>query len=280
MSQHVIAARQFFARYITASAGVSDTRIIRAFMTVAREDFLGPGPWHVNVDNGYILTETADPVVLYQNILIGLAPERMINNGEPSLHAKCLAVAAPRPHDRVIHVGAGTGYYTAILARLVGAEGQVDAYEIEHDIAERASHNLASFMNVRISTQSALTAALPVADVIYVNAGATHVPSAFLDAMAIGGRLVLPLTPNERLGCMLAVTRRSQTRFAARIFSAARFIHCVGARDDSQSISLAAALDAGGADRVRALRRDDPPDDSAWCIGADWWLSRDEPPAM
>jgi protein-L-isoaspartate(D-aspartate) O-methyltransferase len=56
----------------------------------------------------------------------------------------------------VIHVGAGTGYYTAILAHLVGPEGRVHAYEIEADIAARAAENLAGYPNVRVYAQSAL----------------------------------------------------------------------------------------------------------------------------
>jgi protein-L-isoaspartate(D-aspartate) O-methyltransferase len=271
----VTAARQFFARFITATVGVHNQRIANAFATVAREDFVGPGPWHICAGDGYILTESDDPVVLYQNILVGLAPERSINNGQPTLHAKSLAMAEPQPNDTVIHVGAGTGYYTAIFAELVGPGGTVNAYEIEQDLAARAKVNLAPYRNVQVRAQSALTSQLPSADVIYVCAGATHVPSEFLDALAIGGRLVLPLTPNQRLGCMLLVTRKSSTDFAAHIFSPAAFIPCSGARDDAQSKALAAALDAGGTDRVRTLRRDNP-DASAWCVGAGWWLSTQE----
>jgi protein-L-isoaspartate(D-aspartate) O-methyltransferase len=268
----VTAARQFFARFVTATVGVHNQRIVNAFATVAREDFVGPGPWHIFVGDGYIVTESDDPVVLYQNILVGLAPERSINNGQPTLHAKGLAMAEPQPNDRVVQVGAGTGYYTAIFAQLVGPGGTVNAYEIEQDLAARATVNLAPYPNVQVRAQSALAAQLPSADIIYVCAGATHVPAEFLDALAIGGRLVLPLTPNERLGCMLLVTRKSATDFAAHIFSTAAFIPCSGARDDAQSKALAAALDAGGTDRVRTLRRDHP-DASAWCVGAGWWLS-------
>jgi hypothetical protein len=124
--------------------------------------------------------------------------------------------------------------------------------------------------------QPGFSALRPVMDVVRIDIpGATHVPSEFPDALARGGRLVLPLTPNERLGCMLLVTRKSSTDFAAHIFSPAAFIPCIGARDDAQSTALAAALDAGGTDRVRTLRRDNP-DASAWCVGAGSWLSTQE----
>jgi protein-L-isoaspartate(D-aspartate) O-methyltransferase len=140
------AIRDFYSRLITASAGVTDERIVNAFATVPREDFVGRGPWRVDA-RGYISTGTDDPVVLYQNILVGLAPERRINHGEPTLHAKSIAMVNPHRGDTVIHIGAGTGYSTAILAQLVGPTGKVEAYEIEPDIAARAVSRLERFAN-------------------------------------------------------------------------------------------------------------------------------------
>jgi len=271
--------RRFFAQYVAANARVSDERIVAAFATVPREDYVGPGPWQIPVAEGYIATGTDDPTILYQDILIGLVPERGINNGEPTLHAKCIGAAGVHPGDVVIHIGAGTGYYTAILAHMAGRDGRVEAYEIEPDLARRAQSNLAALPNVRVRLQSALATALPTADVIYVCAGVTQVPALWLDALAIGGRLVLPLVPNERLGCMLRVTRATNEGFAARIFSPANFIPCVGARDEAQSRALAAALDGGGAENVRSLRRGSEPDGSAWWVGTDWWLSTAQPPS-
>jgi protein-L-isoaspartate(D-aspartate) O-methyltransferase len=221
-------------------------------------------------------SETDDPAILYQDIVVGLFPDRGINNGEPSLHAKCLGAALPSDGDLVVHVGAGTGYYTAIIANLVGRTGRVHAYEVQPDIARRATENLSGYTTVTVHAGSALEARLPPADVNYVSAGATHVPSAWLDALAHGGRLVLPLTPNERLGCMLLVTRRSPREYAARVLSTAAFIPCIGARDDTQSIALANALDARSTDEVRSLKRGIQPDETAWCVGDGWWLSTAE----
>jgi protein-L-isoaspartate(D-aspartate) O-methyltransferase len=269
--------RRFYARFVAAQGEVVDAKIIEAFATIRREQFVGQAPWHIRVSNGYLTTETDDPSILYQDILIGLAPDRWINNGQPSLHARCLGAAAPKACNIVIHVGAGTGYYTAILAHLVGQNGQVHAYEIEPDLIARATVNLADITTVTLHPKSALEAQLPSADVIYVSAGATHVPMAWLDALAPGGRLVLPLTPNERMGCMLLVTRQAGETYAARIFSTAAFIHCIGARDDDQSRALAAALDTRSTKDVRSLRRDVEPDDTAWCVGSGWWLSTAEP---
>lgn len=272
------AMRRFYARHVAALAGITDLRTIEAFEAVRREDFVGPGPWSVPVGDGrYIETETDDPAVLYQDILIGLARDRGINNGEPSLHAKNIGAAAPQDGDVVVHVGAGAGYYTAILAWLAGASGRVHAYEIEPDVAVRAADNLAALPTVTVHAQSVFDAQLPSANVIYVSAGATHVPAQWLDALALGGRLVMPLTPNNRLGCMLLVTRHSDAAFGAKIFSPAGFIPCIGARDDEESQALATALDTRSTEDVHALRRGGAPDKTAWCVGKDWWLSTAEP---
>lgn len=269
--------RRSYAELVTARAEVGQTSIVDAFAAVKREQFVGPGPWYIKTNTGYVSTETDDPDVLYQDILVALDVERGINNGEPSLHAKCLGAASPTAGDGVIHVGAGTGYYTAILAHLVGPRGRVHAYEIDGDLARRAAKNLAGYPNVVVHAESALEVQLPPATVIYVSAGATRVPGVWLDALTIGGRLVLPLTPDERLGCMLLVTRRSERAYAARIFSTAAFIPCIGARDKEESRALAAALDTRSTDEVQSLRRDSEPDETAWCIGKRWWLSTAEP---
>jgi protein-L-isoaspartate(D-aspartate) O-methyltransferase len=269
--------RRFYARYIVHSAGSNDERLIAAFESVPREDYMGPGPWPIFAGSGYLPTVSDDPHLLYQDVLVGLATDRGINNGQPTLHARCLAAVAPAVGETVVHVGAGTGYYTAVLAQLVGASGRVIAYEIEPDLAARAKVNLAHAGHVQVIAASAADTPLPATDVIYVNAGATHPPAAWLDALNIGGRLIFPLTPNLGFGCMLLVTRRAERVFAAQALMRVAFIPCIGARDDAASKSLTHALESSSLQRVKSLRRDDEPDATAWCAGAGWWLSRAEP---
>jgi protein-L-isoaspartate(D-aspartate) O-methyltransferase len=265
--------RSFFAEFIVKSSGSSDERLMAAFSRVHREHYVGTGPWQVFVGSGYISTPSADPALVYQDILIGLATDRKINNGQPSLHARCLAAAAPALGESVVHIGAGTGYYTAVLAELVGPRGRVTAFEIEADLAARATSNLSHFPSVTVQAASASDAQLPRCDVIYVNAGATHPPPAWLNALNVGGRMVLPLTPNEGVGVMLKVTRTSTNSYDASAFTRVAFIPCIGARDDATSASLTAALERQSLKEVRSLRIKTPPDNTAWCVGDGWWLS-------
>jgi protein-L-isoaspartate(D-aspartate) O-methyltransferase len=269
--------RRFYAELIVKSAGSSDEKLMDAFTAVPREDFTGPGPWQVFVGSGYIPTISDDPRHLYQDVLIGLAPERKINNGQPSLHARCLSAAAPQRADAVVHLGSGTGYYSAILATLVGPEGSVLAIEREQDLAARAASSLRRLSNVAVRAGSATEVAIPPCDLIYVNAGATHPPAAWLDALRIGGRLVFPLTPNEGFGVMLLVKRKAADVYAASAFARAAFIPCIGARDDATSESLTKALERQSLKEVRSLKRNTTPDSTAWCAGSDWWLSTAEP---
>ena len=160
-----------------------------------------------------------------------------------------------------------------MLARLVGTNGKILAFEIEPDLAVRARGNLAHLPNVSVLAASATESSLPSSDLIYVNAGATHPIASWLDALNIGGRLIFPLTPNEGFGCMLLVTRRSETAYAASAVTRAAFIPCVGARDEAMSKSIASALERQPLNSIRSLRRDDSVDATAWCVGSGWWLS-------
>ena len=142
--------------------------------------------------------------------LFALVPERKVNNGQPSLHASLLAAAAIQDGDHVVHVGAGTGYYTAIMASLAGATGRVTAVEFDSGLAARARGNLASRSNVSVYEANGAAMSFDTADVIYVNAGVTHPAETWLDALSPGGRLIIPLTTEVRSGVYFRLQRRER----------------------------------------------------------------------
>jgi protein-L-isoaspartate(D-aspartate) O-methyltransferase len=109
---------------------LGDGKVTAAFAAVPREQFVGPGPWSVFTQAGYLKTPSDDPALLYQDITVGLADDRQINNGQPRLHAACLVNLDVQEGETVVHIGAGTGYYSALLSKLVGPTGSVHAYEI------------------------------------------------------------------------------------------------------------------------------------------------------
>jgi protein-L-isoaspartate(D-aspartate) O-methyltransferase len=270
------AARRFFGDWVAASAEVTDPRIADAFASIPREDFLGSGPWLALANTDYVRTPSADVRLLYQNIVFSLKPDKHLNNGEPTLHARCIAAVAPQPGERVLQVGAGGGYYTAILATLVGPQGRVEAREIEPELIAAATSNLARYGQVSVVGRSGIEPPLPESDVIYVCAGATAPMRPWLDALAMGGRLIFPMTPEWDRGGMLLVTRES-AGFAARFVSPAWFIPCIGAQDPAQADKLRTAINRGGSEDVRSLRlATEPPGETCWLAGSGWWLSTQE----
>jgi protein-L-isoaspartate(D-aspartate) O-methyltransferase len=273
--------RTLYANLTVARVGITDpnSRLRAAFASTPRERFVGPGPWRIFTPVGYVETVSDDPAMLYQDAVVALKNDSNINNGQPTLHAACLEALKIKDGETIIHVGAGTGYYTALLAQLTGAGGAVFAYELEADLAERARENLADLPNVSVYTRSGVEAPLPSCDIIYVSAGATEPMAVWLDALRPGGRLLFPLTSSKVGGGMLLVTRSvasdeaSAKIYSARFLMQAMFIPCVGARDEDTAQKLSDAFQRGGIGEVRSLRRHSSPDETCWCAGNDWWLS-------
>jgi hypothetical protein len=98
--------RRFYANFIVKSAGSSNEKLIAAFEATEREHYLGDGPWSIFVNSIYISTVSSDPRLLYQDIVVGLATDRRINNGQPT----CLR-AGLQPS------GSRTGWPRSTLAR-------------------------------------------------------------------------------------------------------------------------------------------------------------------
>ena len=277
--------RRAYAKRLMAAAGVADRRVEAAFAAVSREHFLGPGPWPIlRWGRGYVMTPSRNPVYLYDDVLVGIIPERRLNNGQPWLHAVLIASAAPRLGEHAVHVGAGVGYYTAILHRLVGKSGRVTAIEFDPGLAERAARNFKGYKNVSVVQGDGSQVAFDPADVIYVNAGATRPADAWLDRLRDGGRLILPLTtdrgfqgpesgPIERRGAVFRIERRGD-EFSARRVSAVAIFPCEGARDPESEAALAAAFEKGdGRDVTRLYRRGDLPEGQCWLRAPGWCLA-------
>jgi protein-L-isoaspartate(D-aspartate) O-methyltransferase len=273
MADRIAERRRIYAAEVSRRAGVRAARIEAAFAAVPREHFAGPPPWRIGGGGLFGSASSDDPARLYEDVLIAIDAKRGINNGQPSLHAQCIDALDLRAGETVLQIGAGAGYYTAILAELVRPEGRVIAYEIEPDIAARAAANLALYPQVEVRARSGVQD-LPLADAIYVNAAASHPLRAWLDALKTGGRLIFPLQAAGSTGAMLMVTRPERgDAWPARFLSGVVFIACEGAQDPAMSRKLDEALRRGGLEGVRLLRLGDEPRRSDWLRGDGWALS-------
>lgn len=270
--------RSAYASEMAAASGSDDPRIENAFATVPREDFVGPGPWMIMglsaalAGERYVRTLDADPAHLYRNALVALDAEKGINNGEPSLHAAWIGAVAPRPGEAVSHIGAGTGYYSAILSRLVLPGGSVHAFEIEPKLARKARRNLLPYPGVTVVTGDAVTLPLPASDIIYVNAGVAAPPAGWLNALKPGGRLIFPWRPSEEVALSILVTRRD-AGFALEPLMPSWFIPCIGAGQTGRRAKKLPVPEEARRTRSIWLRADKQPDETATAIIGDVWFS-------
>lgn len=124
-----------------------------------------------------------------------------IGNGQtisqPTTVAFMLEKLDPKPGNKVLDVGSGSGWTTALLAEMVGEKGEVFGVELVPELVEFGKENLSkhSYKNASIQ-QAEETLGLPEKgpfDRILVSASAAAVPNELLDQLAVGGILVIPV---------------------------------------------------------------------------------------
>lgn len=275
--------RRWFAEDLRVTCHLRDERVVEAFAAVPRECFVGPGPWRMrHFVDGYWTTPDADPRRLYHNVLVALDETRGLNTGEPGLWARHFDGIGIASGSRVLQIGAGAGYFTAILAELAGPTGRVDGIEIDAALAADARRNLEAWPTAHIH---AADASHPIDgqrdgqwDVIVAFAGATTPLGWWLDALADGGRLLLPMTAGRERGGFMLRLQRNGKGLSARSAGWVGFYPCAGARNEADEAALGRALDDRmGQSAMRSLRRDPhDADGSCWLHGDGWCLSKHE----
>jgi protein-L-isoaspartate(D-aspartate) O-methyltransferase len=272
-------ARRAFAEELRVVGHVADPRVIEAFATVPRECFVAPGPWRVlNIyEQRYWSTADADPRALYHNVLVALDESRGLNTGEPSLWAHYFDRMGVRAGERVLQIGTGNGYFTAILAELVGRTGCVLGFEVDGSLAVAAAKNLEPWPQASVRRVDGAAEIEGRWDLIIAFAGASSPPLAWLDALAPGGRALIPLTPDTRWGLLLRVDG-TVAGLAARSVGNIGIYPCEGRRDAAEAAALDGALsDHAGRMALKSLRRDrHERDESCWLHGNGWCLSKRE----
>ena len=177
-------ARQLRAR------GIADERVLQAMGEVPRERFVP------SERRAYAYADEALPIASGQTI------------SQPFIVARMTELLAPRPGDRVLEIGTGSGYQAAILARLgcvvVSIERHADLAETAR--ARLAEMGLAGAVEVRVGDGSRGDPAGAPWDGIIVTAAAPSIPAPLRDQLSSdGGRLVIPVGDRYRQDLLLVV---------------------------------------------------------------------------
>ena len=164
--------------------GVADQRVIEAFRRVARADFVPPDArTHAYADR---------PI----GILEGQT------TSQPSLIARMIEAARIEPGDRVLEIGTGFGFQTALLAQIASEVVSIDRFA---SLIEAADANLskAGIRNVHLIVGDGWEGVPERAPygAMVVSAAATEVPPALKEQLSDGGRLVIPVkaTSNDEV---------------------------------------------------------------------------------
>jgi protein-L-isoaspartate(D-aspartate) O-methyltransferase len=200
---------------------------------------------------------------VYHNVAVAIDAGRLLFNGAPGLLAMAIDTLALERGSRVLHIGTGTGYYTALLAHSVGPDGRVVGIEVDDELARAAAGNLASMPWVDVRNGDGTGGLDEPFDAILVNAGVTHPQAGWLDALVPGGRLLVPLTATMQAmgpigkGPLLLATRGDDSdRWRARLVTFVAIYSALGLRDSAANQQLGAALKKSPFPPVKSLRRD------------------------
>lgn len=266
--------RRFLAEELQACYNLRTPGLVEALATISREQFLRPGPWMFQGEGDFATgprqTPDADPTHVCHNVSVAIDLSRRLFNGSPSVVAMAIDALALRSGDRVMHIGSGLGYYTALIARIVGPRGHVCALEVDETLAREAKENLSTEPNVDVHHGNGTEPIEGHLDAMLVNAGLTLPPDAWLDAIVVGGRLVMPVTSTMPQmgtigkGLMVAATKTSDGSFDARMLSIVVIYSAVGLRDEGLNEAIGKALMHGPFVALKRLRRD-PHEQSPSC---------------
>ncbi len=267
--------RAFYSQEIRFAANLSTPGLVEAFGRIPREKFLGPPPWLIGSAEARALSAASmaqmsyvtveDPRDLYHNVIASLDRSKDINNGQPGSLARWIDALELKPGARAFHLGCGVGYYTAILAEVVGTDGSVVGLELDSGLAARAKENLLAYANVTVHAGDGTGFDPGPCDAILVNCGVTHPQTIWLERLRDAGRLVVPFTMaiNATIGQgIMTKIVRDHGAYSAEMVSPVAIFSGGRLRDPALEPLMATALRSGGLLKLKSVRRDahDPAD--------------------
>jgi len=179
--------------------GIRNERVLAAMSHVPRHEF-APEPYRDQA---------------YEDHPLPIAEGQTIS--QPYIVALMLDALSLLPTDRVLEVGTGSGYVTALLAELAGEVVSIERHAILADSA-RAVISLMGYRNVTIVTGDG-TRGYPACapyDAIIVSAAAAEIPNALISQLPEGGRLIIPVGAQDAQQLLLVRIQDGQPRTSVR----------------------------------------------------------------
>jgi len=203
--------RERMVRRQIESRGIANSMILDAFREVPREQFVDEEHRRWAYDDHPLPIEAGQTI------------------SQPYIVALMIDAAEIAPGDRVLEVGAGSGYAAAIISRIaaevVGMERQPALAEVARD---RLDH--LGYCNVKI-VEGDGTRGCPAEapfDAILAAASGSHVPTSLLGQLAPGGRLVMPVGDRSGTQQLVKMTKRSDGTTTEQNLGEVRFVPLIG----------------------------------------------------
>ena len=211
------AARERMVRDEIAAGGVVDPRVLEAMRLTPRHEFVPAGQRHL----------------AYFDMALPIGAAQTISG--PFVVASMTEQLAPKPTDRVLEIGTGSGYQAAVLSPLVG---MVYSIEIHESLGERAARTLArlGYRNVVTKIGDGFRGWPEHApfDKIIVTCSPENVPQPLVDQLAEGGRMVIPL--GERFEQTLVLLTKRDGRLTREAVTSTLFVPMTGQAEDERQV--------------------------------------------
>ena len=206
-----VAEREAMVERQLRRRGIREQPILDAFLAVPREAFVGRTHAHLAYGDHPLPIEAGQTI------------------SQPYIVALMIQAAGIKPADRVLEVGAGSGYAAAVISRIAG---KVIGIERQHELVEVARERLQrlGYDNVEI-VEGDGTKGWPARapyDAILAAASGSHVPQSLLGQLKTGGMLVMPLGGPGSVQRLVRVSKSADGSLRNEDLGAVRFVPLIG----------------------------------------------------
>src|SRR5256884_1954548 len=229
-------ARERMVNIQIAGRGVRDPLVLEAMRRVPREAFVEPGFEEFAYEDGPL------PIGEGQTI------------SQPYIVALMIEAAEVKSGDRVLEVGAGSGYAAAVMSQIAD---RVYAIERHPSLGKSAGQRFSKLgydnIDLRVGDGTRGWPEAAPFDAILVAAGGPKVPPGLKEQLAISGRLVIPVGEEERYQTLLKLTRKSDAEFEDENLGTVAFVPLIGEQGWAEDGRRAATNHVPGQSRGRTL---------------------------